>query len=173
MTGPSAIAPCPITPARHACIIAALEGGDFPAMVALRNGIAPGTLNAWIMKGLDPEAPVEYREFADDVVRVEAEISKLLVDVVMDRALGRTRPPEEGMQRPNAEDAKWMLTRRFQFLWAMDAATGRVGGQSVAEVVSRRIEGIEAETKQEVRRILAELPAAAKGRARKAGFLVP
>jgi len=141
-------------------------------MVALRNGIAPNTMLKWVLKGLDPDAPSAYREFADEVVSVEAELSKMLVDVIMDKALGRTRPPEEDMLRPSAEDAKWLLQKRFQFLWQEDKE-GRVGGQSVAEVVTQRIEGIEGEHKAEVRRILAELPAEAKGRARKAGFLVP
>jgi hypothetical protein len=172
LRGKSSKPPCPITPARHKKIITDLEGGDWPAMVALRNGIAPNTLLGWVIKGLDPEAPDGYRKFADAFVQVEADISGALVKAIMDSALGRLEPRFEGdPPPPNVGDAKWMLVKRFSFLWK-ERKDGTMG-ESAAEVVCRRIEEIESDHRDEVRKILAQLPDEAKREARTAGFLVP
>lgn len=170
---------CPITPERHRRLLEDLETGDWPAMVAIRNGISPGTLRQWVLKGLDPESDERYRRFADEFVGVEARMCGQLVKVIMDSALGRgsSKPyidadTGEEVSPPNVGDAKWLLCTRFQFLWRQ-RKDGTLGGESIAEVVSHRIEQIEQQNRDAVRRILAQLPDDAKRAARKEGFLVP
>lgn len=165
-----------ITPERHRRIIEDLSGGDWPSMIALRNGVAPDTMMAWVLKGLDQDAPEEFREFADDFVRTEAEISGKLVAIILAGALGVKKgdvdPADEWERRPCVEDAKWLLLVRFQFLWRVQK-NGKMGGESAAEVVCRKIEEIQSEERDKVREILSQLPEVAKRAARQGGFLVP
>lgn len=143
-------------------------------MVALRNKMSPGTLMQWVFRGLDESAPKAYRDFAEAFVTTEAEISGQLVQIVMDSAMGRRRKPtaESEFEAPSVDDAKWMLVMRFQFLWRQQK-DGSMGGKSCAEVVSERIVQLETSRRDQVRRILAQLPEAAKKAARQEGYMVP
>lgn len=170
---PTAKPTCAISPKLHAAIINRMMDGDWPAMVALACGVSPNTLMNWVIKGLDPTAHDGYRAFADEFVAIEVDLSSRLVKVIMDSSLGQGEAREEGSSAPNVSDAKWLLTRRFSFLWAMDKDTLRTRGQSAAELVCTRIEEIESEDREKVRKILAQLPDDAKRDARGAGFLVP
>ena len=166
--------PIPIDRKKHERIIEDMRGGDWPAMIALKNGIAPATLLSWVLRGLNPDEHPTYRDFADDFVRVEAEISGQLVDIIMKSAMGKLerRDSEDPYQAPNVDDAKWLLVKRFQFLWAQ-RKDGSFGGESAAEVVCRKIEEIQSEEREKVRKLLARLPEDAKREARAEGFLVP
>ena len=164
----------PLTPRLHKAIIDDFESGDWPSMVALGNGVSPSTLMGWVLRGLQQDAPENYRRFADEFVAVEVAICRSLVRIVMDRAQGKMPEGwEDGDPIPSVKDAKWLLSVRFAFLWSINRDTGMTRGQSAAEVVCNRIEEMEAEDREKVRKILSQLPDDAKRAARGAGFLVP
>jgi hypothetical protein len=170
---------CPLTPELREKLLAGLREGDWPDMVAMRNGVSGQTLTRWVLKGLDEGAGEPWASFADEVVAIEVDVSGQLVKIIMDSAMGRRRIvnqlDEEGHEchPPSVGDAKWMLTRRFQWLWAQSRETGLVAGRSLAEVVAERIEQIETEHLEQVRKLLRQLPSDAKREAMARGLVLP
>jgi hypothetical protein len=159
-----------LTPEVHQRFIEELSKGDWPIYAAFRAGIAPKSVKRWLDKGLEEAAVEPYATFAADVIRCEAELAGQLIKVVMDDALGKAMPPPEGMRRPNADRAIWMLQSRFKNLWGKDGAPGAAVG--IAEYAERHLETLDEAKRNAARKILAELPSEAKTKARKAGFLV-
>jgi hypothetical protein len=155
-----------LTPAVLAKLKTELEVGDWPAMAAYRAGVSPNSLQNWIVQGCSLVAVEPYAELVGMVVQVEAKISGKLMKVVMDAALGLGGDDED------PEQAKWLLMRRFHFLWAIDKDTGRCGGISLTEAVERELSKLDTNRREAARKIIAALPAEAKASARKDGFLL-
>jgi hypothetical protein len=62
-----------LTPEIHAKIISFVRGGAYIETAAIAAGIGKRTLYDWLVKARDPEAPEEYRAFADDLERAQGE----------------------------------------------------------------------------------------------------
>lgn len=154
-----------LTPKLRANLLAQLAVGDFPQMAAYRAGCAPTTLHKWLCMGCDPVGVEPYVSFTADFIKVEAELSAKLMNVVLGHALGVS---EEG----NPDHCKWLLLNRFQFLWKVDRESNKIGGLSVSEVVERHMLEQSAERREQAKAIIARLPEDAKAGARKKGFLV-
>ena len=78
-------------------------------------------------------------------------------------ALGRAPKPRDGMRGPDVETAKWLLERRYAFLW-------KGGGLAAASVVAS------SQTRRALREkaeaYLALLPEHERARAREQGFML-
>lgn len=159
-----------LTPEVHARFLEELAKGDWPIYAAFRAGIAPKSVKRWLDRGLSELAIEPYASFAADVIRVEADLAGQLIKVVMDDALGKTAPAPEGMRRPNADRAIWMLQNRFKNLWGKDGAPGAAVG--IAEYAERHLETLDEEKRERARKLLAKLPPEAKTEARKDGFIL-
>lgn len=147
-----------------------LGKGDWPIYAAFRAGISPKSVKRWLDKGLETAAIEPYASFAADVIKCEAELAGKLIQVVMDDALGLAKVPDEGMRRPNADRAIWMLQSRFKNLWGKDGAPGAAVG--IAEYAERQLNMIDESKREKAKRILAALPSDARAQARKDGFLL-
>jgi hypothetical protein len=147
-----------------------LAKGDWPLYAAFRAGVAPKSVKRWLDKGLEECAIEPYASFAADVIRVEADLAGQLIKVVMDDALGKAPPPAEGMRRPNADRAIWMLQNRFKTLWGKDGAPGAAVG--IAEYAERHLETLDEAKREKAKKILAALPSDVRAAARKDGFLL-
>lgn len=157
-----------LTPAVARRLIREHRSGDWPQMTAVKCGVHPASLARYIKKGLDEYAVEPYKSFAADFLRVEAEYSQRLLDVVVDAALGRrprVRLDEHGhpLPRPNVAEAKWLLQTRFQVLWGG-------GGISAIAMFSA---GDDPARRQKALEILASMSPEQKEQARAAGFMVP
>lgn len=159
-----------LTPEVKERFLAELAKGDWPIYAAFRAGIAPKSVKRWLDKGLEEAAIEPYASFAADVIRCEAELAGQLIKVVMDDALGKAAPPAEGMRRPNADRAIWMLQSRFKNLWGKDGAPGAAVG--IAEYAERHLETLDEAKREKARKILAALPSDVRSEARKEGFLL-
>lgn len=157
-----------LTPALARRLVREHRTGDWPQMTAVRCGVHPYSLASYIKKGLEEAAVEPYASFAAEFLRVEADYSQRLLDVILDAALGRQpirRFDENGhpLPRPNVAEAKWLLQTRFQVLWG-GGGVSAIAMFSTADDPVRRQKALE---------VLASLSPEQKEQARQAGFVIP
>jgi hypothetical protein len=157
-----------LTPAVARRLVREHRSGDWPQMTAVKCGVHPGSLASYIKKGLEEAAIEPYASFAAEFLRVEADYSQRLLDVIVDAALGRrpaVRLDEHGhpLPRPNVTEAKWLLQTRFAVLWGG-------GGVSAIAMFSG---GDDPVRRQKALEVLTSLSPDQKEHARQAGFVIP
>ena len=144
------------------------RSGDWPQMTAIKCGVHPHSLASYIKKGLEEGAVEPYASFAAEFLKVEADHSQRLLDVIIDAALGRRprmRLDEHGhpLPRPSVAEAKWLLQTRFQVLWG-GTGVSAIAMFSGGDDPARRAKALE---------VLASLSPEQREQARQAGFMVP
>jgi hypothetical protein len=153
-----------LTPEVLAKLKKELAVGDFPSMAAYRAGVSPQTMFGWISKGCQPDAVEPYSTLVGELVLIEAELSARMMRIIMDSA--------DGFGEGSPDQAKWVLTNRFRYLWAVDRETGKNGGKCISEEVERHIDMHDSGRRERARAIIASLPQDTKSAARKDGFLL-
>lgn len=150
------------------------ETGDFPTMVALRHQIGATTFKHWLRLGCEEGAVEPYVGWVRAIVESEGQMSGALVKVLLDRALGRTKRAKEDSETlaPDTESAKWLLVRRFSWLWAENKEHGGTRGQSLAQLVTETILEANADRREKALRLLSNMNNEFKEAARSEGFHV-
>lgn len=124
--------PTKLTPDTHNKIITALKAGNYLDTAARYAGVDPGTVHRWLNKGIDPEAPEEYREFRDAVENARAEAEARNVALIQQAANAGTW-----------QAAAWYLERTAHTRWGRKQSievAGQNGGPVEVEVDAKALE---------------------------------
>jgi hypothetical protein len=152
-----------LTPALGAALVAHSRAGRWPQSAAVLCHVTPETLLGWVERGAEQCALEPYRSFAEAFLESEMQNCADLESVVQAAALGRNPKPKGGRRGPDVETAKWLLERRYAFLW-------KGGGLAAASVVAS------SQTRKALREkaeaYLALLPDHERARARELGFML-
>lgn len=153
-----------LTVAVAAALIAHSRAGRWPQSAAVLCSVTPETLLSWLERGTEECALEPYRSFAEAYLESEMQNCADLEDVVQAAALGRTpKAKKNGPRPPDVETAKWLLERRYAFLWK---GGGIPACSVVASAQSRRL------LREKAEAYLSQLPETERARARESGFML-
>lgn len=110
--------PTQFTPEVRERILAALRQGNYMETACTYAGVSAPTVRKWVVKGMKPNAPAEFAEFARDVAEAQASIEVRHVQTISRTALG-VIDPQSGIYllTPDWHAAAWFIERKYPERW--------------------------------------------------------